>query len=328
MLQYLSVARGVLVTVTSLLTAQAAANEKLTIVYTNHSAATQPFAQAVKKGFDDACGRIQASCQMIFTQDEGSLTQQIANQQAALARNVDAMLTPLIDDNAYLANLRQARAKGVTVIAVNIDTTSAAQLALRDAYVGQDLVSAGRTLASVLAAQFPKVGPIRAVIGVNAPGQNWSEARAKGIRMGLEEFRKANPSRALVIDRVDTGTDGAIVADRIGAYVAAHRDTTAYFDTGLWHSYVAQGFQSRGIPPGKILLGGFDVVPLVLQMMKAGYIQTAIDQQPYAQGFLPVMQVYLKKKFGIHPANIDTGSAAVTPDQAGALMGLSRQGVR
>ena len=55
--------------------------------------------------------------------------------------------------------------------------------------------------------------------------------------------------------------------------------------------------------------------------MKAGYIQVEIDQQPYEQGFLPVMQVYLEKKVGLAPADIDSGEAVFTPEQADQLMG-------
>ena len=40
----------------------AAAEDKLNIVYTHHSSASNPFWQAVKKGFDDACAKIQANC--------------------------------------------------------------------------------------------------------------------------------------------------------------------------------------------------------------------------------------------------------------------------
>ena len=58
----------------------AAADDKLTIVYTHHSSASNPFWQAVKKGFDDACAKIQANCQMVFTQTEGAVDQEAANQ--------------------------------------------------------------------------------------------------------------------------------------------------------------------------------------------------------------------------------------------------------
>jgi simple sugar transport system substrate-binding protein len=306
----------------------AAADEKLTIVYTHHSSASNPFWQAVKKGFDDACAKIQANCQMVFTQTEGAVDQEAANQEAALARNPDALLTTLPDNNAFLGNLKEAKAKGVIVIASNVDATEGPELQYRQAFVGQNFIPAGATLGRRMAALFPKEGPIRVVVGVNSPGQNWSESRAKGIMNGLDEFKKANPGREIVIDRLDVSPEGAVVADRVGAYLSAHPDTTAYIDTGLWHSYVARTLKDRGIPPGKILLGGFDLPAQVIEEMKNGYIQVEIDQQPYEQGFLPVMQVYLEKKVGLLPADIDTGEAVYTPDQADQLMGLAKQGLR
>ena len=62
--------------------------------------------------------------------------------------------------------------------------------------------------------------------------------------------------------------------------------------------------------------------------MKAGYIQVEIDQQPYEQGFLPVMEVYLEKKVGLAPADMNTGEALIYPDQAKAIAELVKQGVR
>jgi simple sugar transport system substrate-binding protein len=310
------------------LASPACADDKLNIVFTHHSSASNPFWQAVKKGFDDACAKIQANCQMVFTQTENSIEQEVANQQAALARKPDALLTTLVDNNAFLGNLKDAKEKGVIVIATNVDATEGPELGLREAFVGQNFIPAGQTLGRRMAALFPKEGPIRVLVGVNGPGQNWSEQRAKGIMLGLEEFKKANSGREIVIDRLDVSAEGAVVADRVGAYLSAHPDTTAYIDTGLWHSYVAKTLKDRGIPPGKILLGGFDLTSQVIDGMKAGYIQVEIDQQPYEQGFLPVMQVYLQKKVGLAPADIDTGEAVFTPEQADQLMGLAKQGLR
>jgi simple sugar transport system substrate-binding protein len=307
----------------------AAADDKpLTIVYTHHSSASNPFWQAVKKGFDDACAKIQANCQMVFTQTEGSVEQEVANQQAALARKPDALITTLVDNNAFLGNLKEAKEKGVIVIASNVDATEGPELEYRQAFVGQNFVPAGRTLGRRMSALFPKEGPIRVLVGVNAPGQNWSEQRAKGIMLGLEDYKKENPSRQIVIDRLDVSAEGATVSDRVGAYISAHPDTTAYIETGLWHSNVARMLKDRGIPPGKVLLGGFDLAAQVIEQMKNGYIQVEIDQQPYEQGFLPVMQVYLEKKVGLAPADVDSGEAVFTPEQADQLMSLAKQGVR
>ena len=306
----------------------ARADTPLRIVFTHHSSAANPFWQAVKKGFDDACARIQASCQMVFTQNEGSIEQQAANMQAAVARHPDALITALADNKAFINVLSDARKQGTIVIAANVDATEGEERTLREAFIGQNFIPAGESLSRALSQQFPKTGDLRILVGVSAPGQNWAEQRARGVMNGLEAFKRANPGRKIVIDRIDSGTDGALTADRVGAYLNLHPDTNAYFDMGLWHSAVARVLQDRGIKPGKILMGGFDLVPQVLQAMKAGYIQAEVDQQPYEQGFMPVMEAYLAKKAGLAPASIDTGEALVTPDQAGAIMSLAKQGLR
>jgi simple sugar transport system substrate-binding protein len=118
------------------------------------------------------------------------------------------------------------------------------------------------------------------------------------------------------------------VGDRVGAYLTANPNTSAYFDTGYWHAAVAQVLADRGIPAGQVLLGGFDLVPDVLDQMEAGYIQVQVDQQPYMQGFMPVMQIYLAETVGLAPADIDTGQGIVTPDDVAEIRELADQGLR
>jgi len=300
----------------------------MNIAFTHHSSASNPFWQAVKKGFDDACARIEANCQMIFTQTEGSIAEQSSNMLAALAANPDALITSIVDNNAFDQIIADARANGVTVIASNVDDTEGAAGNARQAFIGQGFIPAGYSLGKKMSEFFPAEGPIKAVVGVSAPGQNWSEQRARGVMNYLEEFKAANPDREVEIVRLDTGTDGAIVADRVGAYLNANPDTTAYFDTGLWHAWVAQVLADRGVPPGQVLLGGFDIVSEVLQQMETGYIQVQVDQQPYMQGFMPVMEAYLTKTVGLSPADIDTGQGLVLQEDVPGLKDLAAQGVR
>jgi simple sugar transport system substrate-binding protein len=212
------------------------------------------------------------------------------------------------------------------VIASNVDATEGPARAIRQAFIGQGFIPAGYTLGKSMAAFFPKEGPINALVGVSAPGQNWSEQRAAGVIKSLQELKASG--REVNIKRLDTGTDGAVVSDRVGAYLNANPATTVYFDTGLWHAGVARVLKDRGIEPGKVLLGGFDLVPEVLQQMKAGYIQAEIDQQPYMQGFMPVMEAYLSKTVGLAPADIDTGQGVVYQKDVDGLMELSKKGMR
>lgn len=300
----------------------------MNIVFTHHSSASNPFWQAVKKGFDDACSKIEANCQMIFTQTEGAIDQQAANMMAALAGNPDALLTSIVDNNAFDEIIQRAVDNGVITMAVNVDDTEGADGNARASFVGQGFIPAGYSLGKKMAEFFPKDGPIKAVVGISAPGQNWSEQRGAGVMQYLEEFKAANPGRNVEIVRLDTGTDGAVVAERVGAYINANPDTTAYFDTGLWHAYVAQVLADRGVAPGKVLMGGFDIVAEVLQQMEAGYIQVQVDQQPYMQGFIPVMQAYLAHTINLSPADVDTGQGIVLVEDVPALSELAKQGLR
>src|SRR3546814_1087189 len=70
------------IAVPALLAMPVAAQEApLNIAFTIHSSASNTFWQAVKKGFDDGCGKIGAKCQMIFTQNEGSIEQQVRSEE-------------------------------------------------------------------------------------------------------------------------------------------------------------------------------------------------------------------------------------------------------
>jgi simple sugar transport system substrate-binding protein len=324
----LKLLRGAVVAIGLFAGASAASAEGLNIAFTIHSSPSNTFWQAVKKGFDDACGKVGATCQMIFTQTEGSIEQQVANMQAAIAAKPYALITSIVDNKAFDQVIADARAAGIVVIATNVDDTEGAAGNARQAFIGQGFGAAGYSLGKAQSANFPKDGPIKVLVGISAPGQNWSEQRGGGVLKFLEEFKAANPGRDISFERIDSGTDLAVVADRIGAKLAADPAINAYFDTGFWHAAVARVLRDRGIPAGKVLLGGFDLVPEVLNEMKTGYVQVQIDQQPYMQGFMPVMQAYLSQTVGLSPADIDTGQGVVTPDQVDKIMDMAKQGLR
>ena len=304
------------------------AQDPLDIAFTVHSGASNTFWQAVQKGFEDACAKLAANCQMVYVQTDGSVQEQVGNMEAALARKPDAIITSIVDNNAFDDVIKRARDAGVIVIASNVDDLEGAAGNARQAFIGQGFVAAGHSLAAAQWKNMPTTGPLHILMGVSAPGQNWSEQRALGVTNFLDEQIAALPEMNITYEKIDSGTDLATTGDRVGAYLLAHPETNAYFDTGFWHAAVARVLADRGVPPGKVLLGGFDLVPEVLDQMKAGYVQVQVDQQPYMQGFMPVMQVYLAKTIGLAPSDIDTGQGIVTPDMVDAIMAMSAQGLR
>lgn len=304
------------------------AQDPLDIVFTVHSGASNTFWQAVQKGYEDGCAKLGANCQMVYVQTDGSIPEQVANMEAAIARNPDALITSIVDNTAFDDVIQRARDAGIIVIASNVDDLEGAAGNARQAFIGQGFEPAGYGLARAQWANMPAEGDLHILVGVSGPGQNWSETRALGVTNFLDEMIKAHPERKITYEKIDSGTDLAITADRVGAYLNAHPETNAYFDTGFWHAGVAGVLRDKGVPPGKVLLAGFDLVPIVLDEMDAGYIQVEVDQQPYEQGFMPVMEVYLAKTVGLAPADINTGEALVYPKDVAAVRDLSEKGLR
>ena len=72
----------------------------------------------------------------------------------------------------------------------------------------------------------------------------------------------------------------------------------------------------------KIPAGGFDLTPGTLTAINAGQLNFTIDQNPYLQGFLPVMYLYLFNLTGglVAPPNTDTGLTFVTKSNVGPYL--------
>ena len=307
-----------------MLTGATALQAQERITYLLHSTPTNVFWQAVKLGFDDACAEIQADCQMVFLQQDGNFQEQLNNLEAALANNPTGIITTFAGGNIFDEALQRAQDAGVPIIASNVDHPDGK---FRLAYVGQDLEQAGYDLAEALSKQFPADGPIHVLIGVSGPGQVWSETRAAGVERFMKEYIAANPDREITYERIDSGLDLSTTGQRVAAYVQA-TPTTAYFDTGYWHAGAAVTLRDLGKKPGEVLLAGFDLVPVVFDEMKSGYIQLTVDQQPYLQGYYPVHQLYLLNNYKFPPFDINTGKALITPDDVDALLDLSQKGIR
>ena len=64
----------------------------------------------------------------------------------------------------------------------------------------------------------------------------------------------------------------------------------------------------------KICSFGFDLGPKQQEQIKTGALDGALGQQPFLQGFWPVMQLYLQIDRGISAANLDTRAQLVTKD--------------
>ena len=72
--------------------------------------------------------------------------------------------------------------------------------------------------------------------------------------------------------------------------------------------------QKYGLAEQGVKAGGYDLLPTTLKLITERHLDFTIDQQPYLQGFYPVMQLFLHKCSGglVAPSDTNTGLLFVT----------------
>jgi len=86
--------------------------------------------------------------------------------------------------------------------------------------------------------------------------------------------------------------------------------------------------QAAGKKPGQIFNFGFDTSPQIVEGFKGGWVQLTADQQPFMQGYLPILSLCQEVVLGLAPINVDTGAGFVTPDNYGKVAKLATEGLR
>ena len=120
---------------------------------------------------------------------------------------------------------------------------------------------------------------------------------------------------------VTTGIDVYAQLGAVAEYVAKHRDVRALvaLDTG---STEALGAALSKLGPGGPLAAGSGVLPATLKLVAEGTLDFTIDEQPYQQGFLAALQLFLTKLSGglLAPADVRTGPVFVTKQSVGRYL--------
>jgi hypothetical protein len=79
--------------------------------------------------------------------------------------------------------------------------------------------------------------------------------------------------------------------------------------------------------PEAVAAGDVDY-PNSVRAMKDGYLNLALDEQPYLQGYLPILNICLTKKFGFSGLNVDTAGAFIDSATVDSVAPLVEKGIR
>jgi simple sugar transport system substrate-binding protein len=272
--------------------------------FVNH-VTTNPFFVPTQYGIADACKLL--GCTYQWTGSETSNVSQMVNAvNSAVSAGSDGIAVSLVDPTAFNSPVEAALSAGIPVVAYNADAKGNPRLA----YLGQDLFVSGEQMGEHIASLVPS-GDVALFIAT--PGSLNIQPRIEGALKTL----KSHPS--ITPHVIATGAAVPAELTVIESYFVGHPSTKGMFavDAGSTQS-VAQTIEKHSAS-ATVKGGGYDLLEITEQLLAKGEIEFTIDQQPYLQGFLPTIELYLyqvsKHLSGI--ADVDTGLKFLTKETVG-----------
>jgi simple sugar transport system substrate-binding protein len=273
---------------------------------------TNPFFTPTQYGAEDACKLLGVQYQ--WTGSVNSVVAEMVDAtNTSISARADGIALAVVDKDAFRAPVDRALDAGIPVVSFNADGARDDPGTNRLAYIGQGLYESGYELGRRALAKVDS-GDVAAFIAT--PGQLNIQPRIDGAQQAFRDSGKP-----INFTSVATNADITQGLSIIDAYVQGHPNLAGLLavDAGSTQSVgqTVAKYQLRG--KGLKVAGGFDLVPETLTAVANGDLDYTIDQQPYLQGFLPVLSLYLYKLSGglLFPTQTNTGLLFVTKDNVG-----------
>jgi len=275
---------------------------KWRFVFVNH-ALTNPFFVPAKDGSYDAAALLGTSVEWTGS-TSSDVGEMVKAMRHAVATQADGIAVSIVDPQAFNGPTALALARGIPVVSYNADGGKGNT---RLAYYGQDNYQSGLELGARLVRLVDR-GDVYLFIAT--PRQQNIQPRIDGALDAIRD--SGSPITAHV---VASGVDVGRELTKIEATYKANRGLRGLFavDAGSTAG-VAAVMRKHGLHERGVKAGGYDLLPATLRAIHDRELDFTIDQQPYLQGFLPVLQLFLYRYSTglVAPADTNTGLHFVT----------------
>jgi simple sugar transport system substrate-binding protein len=276
-------------------------------VFVNH-VTTNPFFTPTQYGAADAAAIFGVRYQWTGSQKADN-SEMINALNAAIAGRANGIAVSVVDTVAFEAPIKRALAAGIPVVSYNADGARTGAKA-RQAYIGQDLYLSGYEMGRRIV-DLVKTGKV--LLFIATPGTLNIQPRIDGAQAAIKAFGKGKVSAKVFA----TGPQLEEELAKIDAAYRANRDAKGMFavDAGSTQG-TGQTMKKYGLAAKGVRAGGYDLLPLTLQLINEGHLHFTIDQQPYLQGFIPVEQLFWANYSGglVAPSDTNTGLLFVTKE--------------
>jgi simple sugar transport system substrate-binding protein len=290
--------------------------------FVNH-VTTNLFFVPTQFGFADAAALLGLPKPKWTGSTDSAETDMVSAINNAITAKANGIATCVINSaptaTTFQAPVARAMNSGIPVVSYNADGPIVSGVAApgtnRLCYVGQALYLSGQQMGERIKA-LAKPGEI--VIFIATPGTANIQPRYDGAASVLTPAGYS-------VKMVATGATTAVEGPAEKAFLLGNKNVTGAFavDAGSTEE-LGPTLAALGLA-GKIPAGGFDLTPGTLSAIKAGQLDFTIDQDPYLQGFLPALYLYMYNLTGglVLPPDTDTGLTFVTKSNVDPYMSSS-----
>jgi simple sugar transport system substrate-binding protein len=283
--------------------------------FINH-VTTNPFFVPTQYGLQDAAALLGLPKPSFTGSENSNVPQMVSATNAAISAKASGIAVAVISATAFTTPVANAMNDGIPVVSYNADGVVGNPGTNRLAYIGQDLFVSGQALGTKIAASMPNGGD--AVGFIATPGTANIQPRIDGAKAAIKASGKNINFTSVA--------SGALLPQEnttINAYVLAHKSTLkGIFAVDAGSTQTVGAIVAKYGLQSKVASGGFDLNPQTLTSIKNGSLGFTIDQQPYLQGFLPTLFLYLFNLSGglVAPPETNTGLTFVTKSNVGPYL--------
>jgi len=233
----------------------------------------------------------------------GDLADMARIVEQAVASKPDGIIVTIADFDVLQGPIRDAVDQGIPVITINSGTQAQSEALGALLHVGQPEYDAGFGAGKRAAA-----AGVTSFLCVNHYITNpASVERCNGFADAIGADVNAS--------MIDSGQDPAEIKNKVAAFLAANPDTGAILTLGPTSAHPTLAALDDASLSGELFFATFDLSGEIADAIKADVINFAIDQQPFLQGYMPVVILTNLARYGVlQSGNINSGPGYITKD--------------
>ena len=234
----------------------------------------------------------------------GDLADMARIVEQAAASGPDGIIVTIADFDVLQGPITAAVDQGIPVITINSGTQEQSEELGALMHVGQPEYTAGNEAGK----RAKKEAGVTSFLCVNHYITNPASVdRCQGFADAIGADVGAS--------MIDSGQDPAEIKNKVLAFLSANPDTGAVLTLGPTSAHPTLAALEEAGLSGELYFGTFDLSGEIAEAIKAGTIAFGIDQQPYLQGYMPVVILTNYARYGVLPSgHMNSGPGFVTKD--------------